>query len=932
MKNGMAILEEFLQEKYVELYDDVKDDDNKVLALINNSTTSNYFYKPDMGALQYIVDSEGHALYLINKDGLPKEIKQSLVGGEAGNKKYSDYASLIDVYGVTTDLKVYYCSNGVDSLYGLSKEDLDNDNPLRVVFEKGSEFAELITGENDKDVKAEDLKNVKDLNIDGSSISSLKDLYNLTSLQSLRLQNYTGSLEGLENTIQLSEILIENPNITNYSPIGMLGSKLTKLYFYNTTDSEIEKLCSKTSIGISNYDLPNLQYFGIMGYLLIYDRSYTEGGITSGVNEKKTENTITNVLNLNNFSDTTKKAIKYLFLNNNDIESLTGLEDFTNVYAIRAEYNQLKTLKGLENMVGKGENIGLTYIIACNNLLGEDEVYNTELANDGKNSETDCLSYIYNCEDLYYINVNSNKIKWTDYINNLSALKEFHIGSNTGICDVPSIKSKIFSCSKYTIDSIYSLDLIDENITTKLDLKDYTLKLSNLEAIKKCSKLTALRLDNIKLTDNGGTEIVDENDFNNYLNIFLSSLTGMMDLSLNDISLLNSISFIENMNNIRALGLLNTNVTDLNVLNSKTTLRTLGINNINIDLKNIQTTINRLNATTSAWFGNTYGLFIDNFQLLIKIKECKDIETLAVFWHDDRNVVGGETLDLTGCTSLKYFRGCHFNYHVIFPESLIEMKEWAYTNLLPDFSNCTNLTKICFGLDTWSNGINVETMIRSLANCSSLNILDLSRVQFFENLNMFECFDGLSNFKELKIGGYDYTYNSTLKSLLGIGNLSFLENLTINCCSSLTDLSSLSLLTKLKNLTIYKVPNFKSIPSLINSVETLTTISITNCKISDISGITGLKLTSLTLSDNNVSNLKALENMTTLASLDLKNNTIYDTFSYLDEGDVMRIENNIDILVNLNRSGALRTLTLTGNKGITSHSKLQALQWSKLEI
>ena len=80
VKIGIAQLEEFLQEKYVELYNDIKDDDNKVLALINNSSTSKCFYKPDIGALPYIVDSEGHALYLINKNGLPNTIKESIVG------------------------------------------------------------------------------------------------------------------------------------------------------------------------------------------------------------------------------------------------------------------------------------------------------------------------------------------------------------------------------------------------------------------------------------------------------------------------------------------------------------------------------------------------------------------------------------------------------------------------------------------------------------------------------------------------------------------------------------------------------------------------------------------------------------------------------------------------------------------------------------
>ena len=61
---------------------------------------------------------------------------------------------------------------------------------------------------------------------------------------------------------------------------------------------------------------------------------------------------IVNVLSLKNFSDVTKKAIKYLFLNNNELESLSGLEGFVNVYLLRIERNNLRTFQYLENMIG----------------------------------------------------------------------------------------------------------------------------------------------------------------------------------------------------------------------------------------------------------------------------------------------------------------------------------------------------------------------------------------------------------------------------------------------------------------------------------------------------------------------------------------------------------------------------------------------------
>ncbi len=113
-KQGMAILEEFLQEKYVEYYETASKNENKIEGFINIKEVAKYFYCPvdeGIGNLRYIVDSDYHVLYLIKKSGLPEEIRNSLVGGDAGNKEYIDYATLKDVYGVTSDLKVYYCSN-----------------------------------------------------------------------------------------------------------------------------------------------------------------------------------------------------------------------------------------------------------------------------------------------------------------------------------------------------------------------------------------------------------------------------------------------------------------------------------------------------------------------------------------------------------------------------------------------------------------------------------------------------------------------------------------------------------------------------------------------------------------------------------------------------------------------------------------------------
>ena len=111
---SVAMLEEYLNSYYVEHYEEMANEESKVQALKNMEP--NWFFRD--APLGYIVDSDGQIHFFINKDGLPDEIKSQLKGGDAGDKDYSSYSQMKDVYGVTKDLKVYYCSDGKESVLG----------------------------------------------------------------------------------------------------------------------------------------------------------------------------------------------------------------------------------------------------------------------------------------------------------------------------------------------------------------------------------------------------------------------------------------------------------------------------------------------------------------------------------------------------------------------------------------------------------------------------------------------------------------------------------------------------------------------------------------------------------------------------------------------------------------------------------------------
>lgn len=72
-------MEEYFNNYYIEHYEEMTGDENKVLTLTTKQP--NWFYIPaneGIGNLRYVIDSDGHALYLIKKSGLPEEIKKQI--------------------------------------------------------------------------------------------------------------------------------------------------------------------------------------------------------------------------------------------------------------------------------------------------------------------------------------------------------------------------------------------------------------------------------------------------------------------------------------------------------------------------------------------------------------------------------------------------------------------------------------------------------------------------------------------------------------------------------------------------------------------------------------------------------------------------------------------------------------------------------------
>ena len=830
---SIATLEDFLNSYYVEHYDVMQDSESKVQALKN--LEPDWFFG---GApLGYIVDSDGHVNFFINKEGLPDDIKSQIKGGDAGEKTYQDYASMNDVYGVTKDLRVYYCSKGKDTLLGTANTDLDN--PVREVFEAGSSLAKLINGNDTDNVTAEDLKNVKELTItpeDG--ITNFEEFYNFPSLERINFEGVTiNSLNGLQNAIKINYIYFHNSVISDYSAIGKC-KELKNLHMYMPNNEEVSKMCE----GLKDAKLTKLEYLGLYGFMnyTVVKWNYS--------NTSTTRSELTDISPLKNLSQETKQAIKYLYFNNNNIEDASVLEDFSNLYFVRLETNKLTSCKGLEN------KSSLRYLYLNNNLLGINE---TEIPNE----EADSISFLKNNTALYRLDLSKNSnLKQISYLKNITGLKHFLLTNDENIetsCIV-ELKDILAKCELLDMPSKYYLGLDN---SPKMNLSNLSLTDEDIMLLKNNTIIESLNLSNNKDLSNEKLQEV------------LSTCTNMKAINLSGVSNLESIEFIKFMPNLITLDIRDTKVVDLELLNDNVpNLGTLCINNENIDLTTIQGKISKLGKSyDTELVGKSFGLAINNPKLIQKLKDCTEMTSLTMY-----NSTGGAntTIDLSNCKKLKYILSRGNGCTIIIPNSLEEISS-EDPNF--DYTNHDNLKKISFSWDGLNNS-SFANLCTQLADSNKLQSIGINSLSVSNKID----FSKIKNLKDTTLQNFSLYGNTgldkyQLDSIEGIEEITSLKNINIDW----TTLTSMPNLSNLTNLETIKITN--------SSIKDLTPIA--NC--------TNLK--EINFNNNNISNVKTLENMRNLTTLRLENNSLFDTYSFVAEDGSTKTEKTLEIFANLNK-------------------------------
>ena len=931
LKSGMSVLEEYLQQKFVEYYDDTENYTNKV-ELLNDKIPE--LLLTNSSTRKYIIYN-GQAYYLLNKKCLPSDIQNVLVGGDSSD--VADYTKLYDVYGITQDLKVYYVDNKNNTSFGnIESSEIDPNMPLamlnngsnRTLSEAIKEALSEIGIEVDEElgITVGNVSSLKTLTLDGSKneITSLKALGELTSIQELTLKNLKlSNLEGIENLSLLNYVYFYNCDIDDYSELSTTY-KLNKLYFHflstmseDVTNKQIDLLGNalKNASNISN-----LQYLGIFGVnlsssLLYPGWTYSDSSGYFNNYTSDTRSNLTDISGLYNFNDNLKQTINYLYLNNNSIASIESLSEFYKIKQLWLSCNNnLKNLNGLEN------HIELEYLSAhaCNlenieGLQGTNKIYVLSLQLNGnltslngieqnknmislnaKSCNFTDISKISNLTNLQYLYMGYNyNLQNVKDIANCTKIVNLYLNDNNNmlVSDVAKLENIINQCgNNYNIPKKYYSSF--ENITS-YDYSSYGIKddSEELNLLKNRKNVTRLNLSG------------NNNLSNDKINEILSTMTGLEYLSLKGINNLTSIEWIKNVPNLIELDLRGTSIssdTDIKLLNIYgTQLKTLIIDNSNIKIEEIEDTLVNINNNftfdyLNSWINKDYAMLRGTI-CLSNSYDFSKLTKLTKWYCGQLSANGDFYFDFSNCKNMTYFWS-YSNNRVKLPASITSI---YIGNGAPDIdlSSCENITSI---YTENTDGKRVEKAVTTLPENNKLETLSTYIAgSSFENLDFLGKFNA-KNLKNLVMRGYIQASNG-LNNIEGLKYAPNIENLDIHY-TNVSSLNGIQYLSKLMKFSAYSQFVKISDISYLEGLSELTEVNLSDNKISKICNLSNLsKLNYLNLSNNSISDLSNLQtciinnNTTALRRLDLRNNNIEE---YTASGT-----NNIEILNKLKSAG-----------------------------
>lgn len=111
-KESIAILEEFLNKYYIENYDNMNIKVERRTTLKEYTESSSWFTE------EKTIDGKNYIFIII--ENLPDEVQKNITIEDSEN-----YVEGKFVFGVTSDLQVYYCEEDIETTVGVSYTDID---------------------------------------------------------------------------------------------------------------------------------------------------------------------------------------------------------------------------------------------------------------------------------------------------------------------------------------------------------------------------------------------------------------------------------------------------------------------------------------------------------------------------------------------------------------------------------------------------------------------------------------------------------------------------------------------------------------------------------------------------------------------------------------------------------------------------------------
>ncbi len=659
------------------------------------------------------------------------------------------------------------------------------------------------------------------------------------------------SLAGIENATRITDIIIENSTISDYSSLSKINN-INYISLIKMASEQIEMFFTQNTGAVWN----NLETVKI------------------------TENSnLQSIEFMDLLATETKSSVKNIYLNYNNLISLSGIQNYINVEYFETNYNRnLTTLKELKNM----NNLLEIYADGCN--LGANEVYDVNLENKGKNAEEDALASLDGKKIRRLALRNNKSLKWISYIKDISSLNYLYLDSCTNIVneDMALIKDRILSIAagNRVIPEKY---LALFNTSDRLNYKGSNLNDESMEIA------ALINNDEVEYLSLYGCKDLS----NSKINEVLATTPNIKCLQLYGLTNLTSIDFISNMPNLVELDLRGTSVTDLSLLESltvqnKISVKTLVLDNENIQLNTIQKAISNCDSRIQNGFLNSNiigGILLLKSSLLRQLGNCTEITNISFSGYNGLLNLQGEVFDLTGCSNLKTISLGYPSFSVIVPSSCTSYHQNA-TQYVPDLTYAVNLESLSLSI----TNVPQESFDKLFENAEILNKLKTISISSYNNIGrpMFNSIESLNNFSES---------NVVTSFTLGVYN------------SDYFNLKSLKGIEKLKNLT---------------------TLSMYKTGITSLSGLEELtKLNTIKITDSSITDISALENLVNLKELDLSNNCLYDDFYKEINGEKVTY-NTFNILKNLNKNGSLQKINLSNNTGLVNKDSLteDGTKWS----